>query len=48
MVPTAAKSDAPQKQLEQEEFLGPKQAQLTTMHSQDFSDKGREIKGLVV
>ena len=27
---------------------GPKQAQLITMHRQDFSDKGRVIKGLVV
>ena len=25
----------------------PKQAQLVTMHSQDLSDKDREIKGLV-
>ena len=31
-----------------ENALVHKQVQLTTMHSYDFSDKGRAIKGLVV
>ena len=37
MVPTAAMSGA----------LAHKQAQLSTMHSYDFPDKGRAIKGLL-
>ena len=48
MVPTAAMSGARHKYLELGECLGPKEAQLITMHSQDPSDKGRAIKGLVV
>ena len=41
MVPTATMSDARRKQLEWGVCLGPKQVQLVTMHSQDFSNKRR-------
>ena len=34
--------------ISRENALAHKQAQLTTMHSKDFSDKGRAIKGLFV
>ena len=43
---TASISDARHKQLEF--ALVHKQVQLITIHSKDFSDKGRAIKGLVI
>ena len=47
IAPTAAMSGAQHKKSRRNVYAR-KQAQLITMHSWDFSDKGPAIKGLVV